>query len=383
MNRLAIAVAALAAAFHAAQGAIWPLQAEIDRIAAGGGGTLVVTAGVHRTGALFFKPGVNLHLERGAVIEGVDDEAAYPMVETRIEGQTRRYFPALVNADRCHGFTITGEGTIDGHGLATWKEFWRLLKEKGDILNCEPGLVRPRVLYVSNSRDVEVSGVTFKNSKFWTTHYYRCRDLRIHDCTILSEPAGKVRGPSTDAIDIDFCRNVTISNVVMNVNDDAIAIKGGKGAFAADRSRHPENGPSANILIADCTFGNWCHSAVTVGSECVGVSNLTVRACRINGPANLLHLKIRPDTPQLYSDILVEGCTGHCRSFLAIKPWSQFADTEGRDAADLMSRIERVTMRGNTIDCKVEKFVKWDRKVFEISDLHLERNTINGDFKEK
>ena len=122
---------------------------------------------------------------------------------------------------------------------------------------------------------------------------------------------------------------------------------------------------------------------MTVGSECVGVSNLTVRACRINGPANLLHLKIRPDTPQLYSDILVEGCTGHCRSFLAIKPWSQFADTEGRDAADLMSRIERVTLRGNTIDCKVEKFVKWDRKVFEISDLHLERNTINGDFKEK
>ena len=374
---------ALAGLVTVAQGGAWPLQEEIDRIAAGGGGTLVVTAGVHRTGALFFKPGVNLHLERGAVIEGVDDEAAYPMVETRIEGQTRRYFPALVNADRCHGFTITGEGTIDGHGLATWKEFWRLLKEKGDILNCEPGLVRPRVLYVSNSRDVEVSGVTFKNSKFWTTHYYRCRNVRIHDCTILAETFGKVRGPSTDAIDIDFCRDFIISNVVMNVNDDAIAIKGGKGADAANREIHPENGKSTNILVEDCTFGGMCHSAVTVGSECVGVSNLTVRACRINGPANLLHLKIRPDTPQLYSDILVEGCTGHCRSFLAIKPWTQFADTEGRDAADLMSRIERVTMRGNTIDCKAEKFVKWDRKVFEISDLHLERNTINGDFKEK
>ena len=67
---------ALAGLVTVAQGGAWPLQEEIDRIAVGGGGTLVVTAGVHRTGALFFKPGVNLHLGRGAVIEGGDDEAA-------------------------------------------------------------------------------------------------------------------------------------------------------------------------------------------------------------------------------------------------------------------------------------------------------------------
>ena len=39
---------ALAGLVNATQGGAWPLQAEIDRIAAGGGGTLVVTAGVHR-----------------------------------------------------------------------------------------------------------------------------------------------------------------------------------------------------------------------------------------------------------------------------------------------------------------------------------------------
>ena len=43
----------------------------IDEIAAKGGGTLVLTAGVYRTGAIFFKPGVNLHLEKGATIIGV------------------------------------------------------------------------------------------------------------------------------------------------------------------------------------------------------------------------------------------------------------------------------------------------------------------------
>lgn len=41
-------------------------QAEIDSLAANGGGSLVIPPGEHFTGALFFKPGVKLHLEKGA-----------------------------------------------------------------------------------------------------------------------------------------------------------------------------------------------------------------------------------------------------------------------------------------------------------------------------
>ena len=62
------------------------IQGEIDRIAASGGGTVILKPGVYRTGALFFKPGVNLHLEKGAMIVGVDEAEGYPMRETRIEG---------------------------------------------------------------------------------------------------------------------------------------------------------------------------------------------------------------------------------------------------------------------------------------------------------
>ncbi|MBQ3672017.1 MAG: hypothetical protein II924_00490, partial [Kiritimatiellae bacterium] len=48
--------------------AVWPLQAQIDALAAQGGGTLTLGPGVYKTGAIFFKPGVNLHLEEGATI---------------------------------------------------------------------------------------------------------------------------------------------------------------------------------------------------------------------------------------------------------------------------------------------------------------------------
>ena len=43
------------------------IQAAIDKLAGSGGGTVVVPTGVFVSGALFFKPGVHLHLEQGAV----------------------------------------------------------------------------------------------------------------------------------------------------------------------------------------------------------------------------------------------------------------------------------------------------------------------------
>lgn len=163
----AVFLAALAADGEAIKQArpVLSLQERIDELAAKGGGTLVLTAGVYRTGAIFFKPGVNLHIEKGATILGVDEAEGYPVRETRIEGETCVYYPALVNADRCDGFTVTGEGMIDGHGLPTWRKFWELRKTNPRMLNKDPSLVRPRLLYVSNSKNVDVSGVTFKNSK--------------------------------------------------------------------------------------------------------------------------------------------------------------------------------------------------------------------------
>ena len=103
------------------------IQRTIDACAQAGGGWVVVPRGVYRTGAVFFKPGVKLRLDEGAVLLGSDDGADYPPCETRIEGETCGYYPAIVNADRCDGFAIEGRGTIDGHGFGTWEEFWRTL----------------------------------------------------------------------------------------------------------------------------------------------------------------------------------------------------------------------------------------------------------------
>ena len=302
------------------------LQSRIDAIAASGGGTLVVSSGVHRTGSLFFKPGVNLHLEEGAVLLGVDDPKAYPKAKTRHGGRTVHYFQGLITAIGCDGFRITGSGAIDGHGLPTWKEFWKrrsTARSSAEALSSQgrAELLRPRLLYVSRSKDVEISGVALRNSKNWSTHFHRVENLFIHDCAIFTEHVDGVRGPSTDAVDLDACRHVVISNVTMNVDDDAVVLKGGRGPGADDLSKFPDNGPSSDILVTDCTFGSQCLSCLTFGSECIRGEDVTMRNCRMNSAHELLRLKLRADTPFVYRNIAISNCTGFVRRGVVCVPW--------------------------------------------------------------
>ena len=349
------------------------LQARIDALAEKGG-TLVLEPGLYRTGALFFRPGVNLRLERGAVLRGSDDAAGYPMRETRIEGETCLYYPALVNADGCDGFTVSGEGVIDGHGLPTWEGFWALRKRKPNCTNKE--LMRPRLFYVSNSKDVEVSGVTFKNAKFWTTHYYRCSNLNVHDCHIVSETIRGVKGPSTDAIDLDNCRDVTIRRVRMDVNDDGVAIKGGKGPWADDPARCPGNGPTEHVLIEDCDFGPGCHSCLTLGSECPAATNVTMRNCRVERAGNILNLKMRADTPQRYHGIRVEHMTGRCHTVLNVRAWNQFFDLKGRKDPP-KSYASGIRFADCDFTCSHERNVV-PTPGFEVSDVVFENVRTSG-----
>ena len=64
------------------------IQALIDTAAANGGGVIVVPAGTYKTGALFFKQGVQLYIHAGGVLMGSDDISDYPVCETRIEGES-------------------------------------------------------------------------------------------------------------------------------------------------------------------------------------------------------------------------------------------------------------------------------------------------------
>jgi polygalacturonase len=320
------------------------IQAVIDKAYAGGGGVVIIPKGTFLSGSLFFKQGTHLYLEKDAKLKGSDDISNFPLVMTRMEGQTLKYFAALVNADGLDGFTISGKGTIDGNGLRYWKSFWLRREFNPNCTNMDE--MRPRLLYVSNSKNVQVSGVTCMNSPFWTTHFYKCENVKLLSLHIYS-PKAPVRAPSTDAVDIDGCKNFLIKNCYLSVNDDAVALKGGKGPLA---DKDPNNGSNQNIIIEDCIYG-FCHGVLTLGSESIHDRNIILRRLKINNAERLLWLKMRPDTPQDYEYVLVEDIEGSdIGNFLFIRPWTQFFDLKGEKASrDSYSR--HITMRNIKLDC--------------------------------
>jgi polygalacturonase len=348
------------------------LQALIDKIATEGGGVVVVPQGTFKTGALFFKQGVHLHLLEGGTLMGSDDCSDFPIIKTRIEGETCLYYSALVNADGIDGFTISGKGTIDGNGLRYWKHFWERRTWNPKCTNKDEQ--RPRLVYISNCKNVQIDGVHLQNSPFWTTHVYNSENVKLLRLYIYS-PAKPVKAPSTDAIDIDVCKNVLVKHCYMSVNDDAIALKGGKGPWADDPTKSEGNGGNENIIIEDCEYG-FCHGCLTCGSESIYDHNIVLRRIKVTEANNLLWLKMRPDTPQRYEYITVEDTVGNGKNFILIKPWTQFYDLKGRKDTP-MSYSDHIVMRNIDFDCDVFFNVEPRDDQYKLSNFTSENLNIS------
>lgn len=346
------------------------IQRVINLCKESGGGVIVVSEGTYVSGALYFPDSVNLYVAKDGVLKGSENIADFPLCKTRIEGQVCTYFPALINVLHSDGFTIAGSGVIDGSGQGYWEKFWFRRVWNPECTNKDEQ--RPRLLYIAYSRNVLISGVTFQNSPFWTTHIYKCDHVKYLSCRMLSPHEG-IKGPSTDAIDIDACTDVLVKNCYMAVNDDAVALKGGKGPWA---DTDENNGPNERIIVEDCVYG-FVHGCLTIGSESVVSRNIILRRIRVNTGYNLLWMKFRPDTPQCYEHILMEDIQGKAAHFLNINPWRQFYDDGGRK--DLpVSNGRNVTIRNCQFDCDIFFNVRSDEEHYHLSDFVMENVSVSA-----
>jgi polygalacturonase len=348
------------------------IQHVIDLAAEKGGGVIIVPEGTFLSGSLFFKQGTHLHVI--GKLKGSDRISDFPIVLTRIEGETCNYFAALVNADKVNGFTISGKGTIDGNGLHYWQEFW--IRRKWNPQCTNKDAQRPRLIYISNSRNVTIQDVHLINSPFWTNHIYKSDHVRFLDCYIYAPTEGiwesdPSRGaPSSDAIDIDACTDVLVNGCFMHVNDDAVVLKGGKGTWA---DKDETNGNCERIIIQNCRYGR-VHGCLTLGSESLHDRNVILRNCYTERSDRVLWLKMRPDTPQHYEYILVENIKGKCTRLLYIHPWTQFFKPEKRDDMPL-SRCNNIVIRNMHVDAEIPYDVKTSDK-YELLNFKIEGENI-------
>jgi polygalacturonase len=263
------------------------IQKAIDAAAKAGDGVVVFKPGVYLSGALFLKSHTELRLDEGSEIRGVQDLAAYPVMQTRVAGIEMKWPSALVNVYEQSHVKIGGKGTIDGDGKIWWDKYWKMRREeyepKGLRWAVDYDCQRPRLIQVYKSSDVDLRGLTLKRPGFWTVHICYSQRVTVDGLVIRNNTDG--RGPSTDGIDIDSSSDILVAHCDIDCNDDAICLKAGRDADGLRVNR-----PSEKIRIYDNTVRGGA-AGVTVGSETSGgIRDVEVKGLTVLGavPAGIL-----------------------------------------------------------------------------------------------
>lgn len=265
------------------------IQKAIDDCRAGD--VVYLPAGIYRTGALRLHSNMELYLEEGALLQGTDNPEDYlPRIWSRFEGTELYCYSSLLNMGElnhksgvnCENILIRGKGTIASGGKILAKRVIDLETERlkddldslGDIIKeCEkpetiPGRVRPRLINISNCKNVRISGVTLKDGASWNVHMIYSENIMTDHCRFYSEDVW-----NGDGWDPDSSNNCTIFGCIFYTGDDSIAIKSGKNPEGNEIGR-----PSCNIKIFDCkcAFGH----GITIGSEMSGgIENIKIWDC--------------------------------------------------------------------------------------------------------
>ena len=262
------------------------IQRAIDAAAkAGHGASVVFKPGVYLTGSVFLKSGMNMRIDEGVTLRGVQDQAAYPVMRTRISGIEMSWPAALLNVYEQSGVKISGKGTVDGDGKQWWDRYWHMRRDeyepKGLRWAVDYDCPRPRLIQIYKSSNVDLEGLNLQRSAFWTVHICYSEHVNVDGITIRNNIGG--RGPSTDGIDIDSSSAVLVQHCDIECNDDALCLKSGR-----DSDGLRVNRPTEKVTLLDNTVRGGA-AGVTVGSETSGgirdvqVSGLTVLAGVPNG----------------------------------------------------------------------------------------------------
>ncbi|HEY8397086.1 MAG TPA: glycosyl hydrolase family 28-related protein [Flavihumibacter sp.] len=222
-----------------------------------GGGRVVMPAGIYRSGTIIMKDKVELYLESGAVLKASTDRKDFPRQPQPVyrSHKDKGGWFALIYAEGASQISITGLGTIDGSG-AEQKPDPNLFG--GDLDG------RPRNILFISCQDIRVEGITMLNSGMWNQHYLNCEDLIIDRVKVYNHS-----NRNNDAIDIDGCRRVTLSNSIFDTDDDGITLK----------STGPA--PAEDIVITNCIVSSFCN-AIKAGTESSGgFRNITISNCVI------------------------------------------------------------------------------------------------------
>ena len=241
------------------------IQNTIDQVSSSGGGTVLVPSGVYLTGSIWLKDNVNLHLEAGAVIKGSPDISDYcvadccPQNEAEIGWGDYMSGGHLILGVEVSNVSITGQGRIDGNSDAFMlDENGKCWSEKSKIPN-RPG----QMIWFVDSKDIKVRDVEIADAPYWSLFILNCKDVKVEGCYVHTKRK-EYHTFNGDGIDIDRCKNVTVSNCRIDTSDDCITLR----ASTAHRLQNPMD--CELVTVTKCNLSSSCN-AIRLG---VGEGNI-------------------------------------------------------------------------------------------------------------
>jgi polygalacturonase len=313
----------------------------ISACAMAGGGTVIVPAGTWLTGPIRLASNINLHVEKGALVQFSRNINDYPFMESP-EGRQNRYGRTqLISAYKEKNIAVTGDGIFNGAGEVWryvlredltelhWKaliasggvvsdngeEWWpskeamgaeKFFKESADAkriltkadYESTKEYLRPNLVNFVECQDILLDGPTFENSPRYHIIPQQCENLIIRNVKVISPVSGK----NTDAIDPSACRNVVIYNCMIDVGDDGVCLK--PGAITSQQKPGPA---CENVVVADCVVYH-AHGGFVIGSESYGgARNVSVRNCVFIGTDVGLRFKSARGRGGVIEKIFIDG----------------------------------------------------------------------------
>ena len=266
------------------------IQAAIDQCNVNGGGRVIIPAGMTVvSGTIILKSNVELHVERGATLLASPNAEDHGTIPGKLSHRN-----SFIVADGAESIAITGAGTIDGNGRAYVAE------NLPHIYVMKDG--RPKTFLLLGCHHVTFRDITIRDGANWTVRLSGCDDVVIHGIRLYND----LKLPNSDAIDLDRCCNVRISDCHIESGDDCIVLK----------ALHETEGYGTceNITVRGCTLVS-TSAALIVGCEAKAVMrNVIFDSCTISRSHRGLsvHLSEGCDVENiLFSNMIVETRAFH------------------------------------------------------------------------
>jgi len=227
----------------------------VREVSEAGGGRVTVPAGRHVVGQIDLLSNVELHLEKGAILEGAQGMENYRILELPYSEGT---WSAVISAVGATNVAVTGEGEIFGNGAA-WPQ---PLSYGGN----QEG-TRPRGLFFADCKDVRLSGFKLRDAACWGIVFKRCDGVVARGIKIDSHS-----NANNDGFDIE-AKNVLIADCDIDSGDDAVCLKSNDPGFTVE-----------NVVVSNVTARSHCCS-LKLGTASHGtMRNVLFVDCRTEAP---------------------------------------------------------------------------------------------------